>query len=342
MTAGLDATRLDRSLGRVPPPSHLAPLSHLAAPSPVPPATSCQHVFMYSDHLGTPMTLRSTVGRHPLAAFFLLSYGISWTCWTAARTLYPPTLLPAQRAPAQLLFVLGTFGPFVAAVVVAWATGTASALKARLFRWRVAPRWYLLAVGVPVVAVVLAYAAYRLLGGASVDLSRTPAIRALAATFVFTLVAGGGNEEPGWRGFALPRLQDRFGLLAGTVILAVLWAGWHVPAFLDPASSQSLLPPAAWAVGVLATSLVLTWLFNAAAESVPVVALYHTTFNVAGLWVIVGLPADAVGPFYWTGVAAYCLFAVALAVVTRGGLGASGSPGREPAAVTAPVGNGRS
>lgn len=287
------------------------------------------------------MTFRRTIGRRPLAAFFLLSYALSWTCWTAARLLYPAHLPLAQRAPAQLLFVLGTFGPFVAAVAVAWAADTLPELRARLLRWRVAPRWYVLAVGVPVVAVALAYGAYRLLGGTPVDLSRTPALPALAATFAFTLVAGGGNEEPGWRGFALPRLQDRFGPLAGTAILAVFWAGWHVPAFLDPASSQSLLPPAAWVVGVFATSLVLTWLFNVAAESVPVVALYHATFNVAGLWVIVGLPADAVGPFYWAGVAAYCLFAVGLALATRGGLGAGTSAGRDRPVGAGPVGEGR-
>ncbi len=262
------------------------------------------------------LPLLTAVRRRPTTAFFALAYGFSWTLWLSALALFPPELPPARRAPAQLLLVVGTFGPFVAAVVVAWATETVPELKARLLRWRVAPRWYAVALLLPILAVAVAYGVYRFLGGPPVQPSRTIPASALLVVFAFTLIAGGGNEEPGWRGFALPRLQRRFGPVVGTLVLAVLWAGWHLPAFLDPASSQSALPPLAWALGVAATSLVLTWLFNVAAESVPVVALYHATFNVAGLWVLGGLPVDAIGRFYWIGVAVFGVVAAGLVVAT--------------------------
>lgn len=241
--------------------------------------------------------------------------------WVAALVLFPPDLPLAQRGPAQLLAILGTFGPFVAAIVVAWATGTWSALKSRLLRWRVAPRWYAIAFGLPLGGVAISYGVYRLLGGPSMNFGRALPVSVLPIVFVVTLAAGGGNEEPGWRGFVLPRFQDRFGPVIGTLVLGVLWAGWHLPAFFDPASSQALLPPLAWSLGVVVTSLVLTWLFNVAAESVPVVALYHATFNVAGLWVISGLPVEAISTFYWTGVGVFCVFAVGLVFATRTTLG---------------------
>jgi membrane protease YdiL (CAAX protease family) len=102
-------------------------------------------------------------------------------------------------------------------------------------------------------------------------------------------------------------------------VLAALWAGWHLPAFFDPASSQSMLPPAAWLLGVVGISYALTWLFNAT-RSVPVAAVFHATFNVAGLWVLSGLPADATGAYYWVGVALFAVLAAALVVSTRAGL----------------------
>ena len=263
----------------------------------------------------------NVIRKHPLSTFFILAYGFSWSVWIAALVLFPPELPLAQRGPAQLLAILGTFGPFIAAIVVAWATRTWPTLKSRLLRWRIAPQWYAVALGLPIGGVAISYGIYRLLGGPSMNFARALPVSSLLVVSVLTLVAGGGNEEPGWRGFALPRLQDRFGPVSGTLILGVLWAGWHLPAFFDPASSQALLPPLAWALSVVVTSLILTWLFNVATESIPVVALYHTMFNVAGIWVISGLPVEAVSTFYWTGVGVFGVFAVGLVLATRTNLG---------------------
>jgi membrane protease YdiL (CAAX protease family) len=53
----------------------------------------------------------------------------------------------------------------------------------------------------------------------------------LPAVLVLVLVFSGYGEETGWRGFALGRLQERFGPVKGTLVLALIWAGWHTPAF---------------------------------------------------------------------------------------------------------------
>lgn len=73
-----------------------------------------------------------------------------------------------------------------------------------LFRWRVAPRWYLFAVGVPLTLAVVVTAEFAMFGEKldwSILDNRVAAF--LPSLLIIALVSG-GNEEPGWRGFALP------------------------------------------------------------------------------------------------------------------------------------------
>ncbi len=71
----------------------------------------------------------------------------------------------------------------------------------------------------------------------------------------------GGLEEPGWRGFALPRLLTRHTPFASSIVLGAAWALWHVPLFFAPAASQSGFPFVWYFVNALALSIVFTWLY---------------------------------------------------------------------------------
>lgn len=94
--------------------------------------------------------------------------------------------------------------------------------------WRLAPHWYLVALGLPA-ALSLGAAGLSLGLGApgAVQFSELSPLTLL----LFVLVIG---EELAWRGFALPRLRARYGALGGSLILGLLWAGWHLPNQLIP------------------------------------------------------------------------------------------------------------
>jgi membrane protease YdiL (CAAX protease family) len=80
----------------------------------------------------------------------------------------------------------------------------------------------------------------------------------------------------GWRGYALPRLQKDRTALSATIILAVLWALWHLPQFFylfDPAIAIG------WVIGLFAGAIVFTWLFNSSSGSILIVAIWHGCFN---------------------------------------------------------------
>jgi membrane protease YdiL (CAAX protease family) len=99
------------------------------------------------------------------------------------------------------------------------------------------------------------------------------------------------REEIGWMGFALPRLQDRYGPLLASAVLGALWALWHLPAYfgstqivadkvgLGDLDRLLYLLPLLILLAIF-TRIVMSWLFQVAMGSV-VVTLFHAAFNIS-------------------------------------------------------------
>ncbi|MGO3325115.1 CPBP family intramembrane glutamic endopeptidase [Gordonia sp. (in: high G+C Gram-positive bacteria)] len=88
-------------------------------------------------------------------------------------------------------------------------------------------------------------------------------------------------EEPGWRDFALPRLQQRWGAFLGTLVLGLLWGGWHAPLFLTDWAGDDVRwwGPVLFVLSCVPLSLVMTWVFNKTGQSIPMVMLLHAGIN---------------------------------------------------------------
>ena len=206
--------------------------------------------------------LHRWINRRPLRAFFLFAYALSWTAWL-------PAMVGLGSAPVIILFFAGGLGPAASAVIVVHHTGGSVRLWARsLVRWRVPGRYYLFALGLP--AAVWAVINLELaLVGEHVDLSLVAARSAsYVGTFVFVLVVGGGLEEPGWRGFALPRLQATRSPVHATLLLGLLWGLWHLPLY------------GLGAIGPLFFAFPYTYLYNKT-RSVVLCVLLHASFTPA-------------------------------------------------------------
>ncbi len=92
---------------------------------------------------------------------------------------------------------------------------------------------------------------------------------------VQSLLLGPMGEEFGWRGLALPLLQRRFSPFWASLILGVVWAVWHAPAFLMSGTPQSAWSFGPFFVGLVAITVILTPLFNASRGSLLIAILYH-------------------------------------------------------------------
>lgn len=216
---------------------------------------------------------------HPLAAFYVLTFVLSWGYW-----------VPAIIAGGTASHFPGLMGPALAAIVMSAVVDGRRGLRGlveRMGRWRVSPRWYAAAL-VPAMAGAVAIAAQVTLGQAVADsdgLSSMPGLPSVGwlGVFVLVVVVNGYGEETGWRGFAWSRLRERHSLAAGAMLLSVPWMVWHVPTlWLDTGMRDFplwLLP--GWLIGLVAGSVVLGWLYERTGSSLVIVVLFHSFLNMA-------------------------------------------------------------
>ncbi|HKN54234.1 MAG TPA: CPBP family intramembrane glutamic endopeptidase [Amycolatopsis sp.] len=241
-----------------------------------------------AENLSFWARLRGLVARYPLTSFFALAFGLSWFAWTpyvlSENGLgLEPIRFPVILGSTQLLGVLpGAYlGPILSAfVVTALAEGRPGLRRwlGRFLKWRVSWRWYVsVIVGVPVVLAVTSLPFTR-----EWHLPTLSLLAAYAVGLVIQMLTTGLAEEPGWRDFALPHMQRRFGPLRGTLVLGMLWGTWHLPLFLTEWGGWPdvhWLPVMEFVVSAVMISVVMTWVFNRTGESLPLAMILHTGVN---------------------------------------------------------------
>lgn len=218
----------------------------------------------------------------PILKFFSLTYAVSWTFWMAAGAISGGRLPdePALAALAGALFLLGTFAPaLVALALTERAEGRVAtrALLNRVFEWRVSMRWYVFAIGYFPAIKLSAALTHRVVTGAWPRFGFEAWYIIPAAILVSTWVQAG--EEIGWRGYALPRLSDRFGLALASVLLGIVWASWHLPLFFVEATSTSGQSFPLYVLQVTAVSVAAAWLYWRTGGSLLLVMLLHAAVN---------------------------------------------------------------
>jgi membrane protease YdiL (CAAX protease family) len=218
----------------------------------------------------------TAIRRHPLAAYCVLAYAISWLL-VSPLVAAAWGLLPIHPAPAW--HALGAIGPIAAALIVTAIVGGKWGLRpfaTRLVRWRVAPGWCLLALS-PLPLFAFSALALHIATGHWPGFGHIWHDPALVLSWGAGFAYGIG-EEPGWRGFALPRLQERHNALAASLLLAAIWIGWHAAYFtyrFQPGVSQFI----GFAIGLAAGAVLLTCLYNGSGGSVLLAIVYHATLN---------------------------------------------------------------
>ena len=288
--------------------------------------------MMTSDANARPHTSRTgLLARHPLVFFFVIAYAGAWLVEMPVVLSQTGTGLLQYTIPRPVLAVAiaaATFaGPTLSAFIMTSVTEGRAGIHRLLRRyvlWRVNFRWYLFVLLIiPAIEVLGAIVLPGVL--ASYQSLTLSLVLSYPVAFVSTFILGGPlGEEPGWRGFALPRLQSLHGPLVGSVILGVLWALWHLPLFWSGVWTPPTIPNIVmFVLMITALTIIMTWVFNNAKGSLLITMLMHASFNTFANRIVSPLfPAPILSEYgllpVLVGFGAVALLLVAL---TRGRLG---------------------
>jgi membrane protease YdiL (CAAX protease family) len=271
------------------------------------------------------------LARHPLVFYFLIAFVFSWLLFLPGVLTYYG-VLNLSDSVVSVLGITGLLGPILSGFIMTAVTEGGAGIRRwlrRIVRWRVGFQWYLFAlIGLPVVMVL----------GTIVRPGALESFQTLAplsvlpylSAFVFMVLIGGPLfEEPGWSGFAQPRLQRLHGPLVGGLILGSLWALWHLPGFLIPSEALTDIPPrgtvldfVVFALALIGLRLIIMWVFNNTRGSVLMAILVHASWNTFYSAALIQLfPAPSVLGSYLNLTIAAGALALVLIAVTRGRLG---------------------
>lgn len=218
-----------------------------------------------------------------LLFFFLIAFGFTWFFWMPD-ALSKMGTIPAS--PLTGLGFLGAFGPLVSAIIITAAyeghRGLAT-LFGTAVDYHFRKRWWLSIILLfPLLTIVAFFMAVATDGTIPASEVFSNPLILFPAFFSVLFLSGPFEEEFGWRGFALPRLQAKFSALISSLILGLIWAIWHIPQFLIPGNGMFYKTPL-WTFipTVVAATLLFTWIYNNTNGSLLAMLLVHTTFNLS-------------------------------------------------------------
>lgn len=241
--------------------------------------------------------------KYDVWVFLAMTFVLMWprSIWGA---LYSQGLVPDE--PSSFLTVLYFIGsPMIAALIVTAITRGAAGNKewvGRMLRWRFDWKWYAIALLVYPVVTVIAYTISDLIRGieewsifemwrAGFANIQTNAARIgldpqntgeILVVLILTGILVALFEEGGWRAFAIPRMQERMSPLASGVVMGLIWALWHIPAFFTVGSDQYGMPFAWFFITILCVSILMVWMMNHANGSALATILLHSSIILTG------------------------------------------------------------
>lgn len=228
--------------------------------------------------------MKNLLRAHPLVSFFVLAYAVTWLLWAPVVFAGVPAFSETRHIPTVYALpgvAIGVTGSALLMTAVTQGRAGLHRLWQRLTCWDVGLGWYLVALLVIPLGQLLITAA---VAGPGVLRALTPSALAIyPAAYLAHFVFGPLFEETGWRGFALPRMQHRFGPLRGSLLLGLLWGGWHfflyLPGWISNGPLVGAVNTGIFVAFTVTVSVLFTWLFNNTRGSLLLAMLLHGSVN---------------------------------------------------------------
>jgi membrane protease YdiL (CAAX protease family) len=223
--------------------------------------------------------------------FLILAFGITWIVGIPLAIKNQPGSEPNPFEISQI----GALGPAIAALILIYRENGTHGLKEfwrKITNWRFSLSWYLGIILIPLImsgvlpTIILFFIRYGSPPPFLGPLHGAPTWKNAWWFFLFIVVIGGGQEELGWRGYLLPKLQIQSNALVSSLIIGVIWTLWHVPFLFIPGSALYGAPLIGYLIQLTLLSLILTWIYNNT-DSILACILYHAWTNFTGAYLMV-------------------------------------------------------
>jgi membrane protease YdiL (CAAX protease family) len=222
--------------------------------------------------------------------FFMLTFLFSWGIWLPS-ILVGLGIELSIDAPTytSITVIIGAFAPLFAAFTLVvkqhgWKEGWNFIRQA--FDFKVKPIYLIFSLIIPIIIHATVHYIAPLLGFEVADtlfpkgLPVSPIIISIPYFFLMLLI-GGGQEEFGWRGYALAPLQKRLGVIPASILIGLMWGLWHWPLWVMPGDGHSTYPFLAFIIMTTSISVVYSWLYNASNQKLIAVIIFHAMSNTA-------------------------------------------------------------
>lgn len=243
--------------------------------------------------------IKAFISKRSVLTYFILTFTISWG---GVLVLGAPHGMPTTSEQFEqlypIVFVPYLLGPVLSSILLTGLIDGKAGLRellSRLFRWRVNVRWYAVALLIaPLLAMMILFA-LSLISSAFLPaiVTSDDKLPLLLTGIAIGLIGGGLMEEPGWTGFAVPRLRERYPMPITGLVVGFLWGLWHfLPTYWGSGDASGalslplLVPPLFFYVAVLpAYRVLMMWVYDRT-ESLPVMIVMHASLTASTLFVL--------------------------------------------------------
>lgn len=216
--------------------------------------------------------------------FFAVTFILSWLIWVPLDLSHFGIAFNIPEATSNIVRLLGVLMPAISALILTrliGGRGVTRNLWARLLLWRAGWRWWMAAVVGQPILLVLAVLISNLVSDSKVTPEPLVSASAFIVNVIMLLIATLG-EEIGWRGVALPGLQEQNSALKSSITLGLLWGVWHIPFWLllDTFDQFGIGYLGLNLLFVVPLTIYITWFFNHSQQSLLLPVMLHLSFNI--------------------------------------------------------------
>ena len=246
------------------------------------------------------------MNKRKLLLFLFITFTFSWIFWIPEALLTQEVISPSVITDILAFLNLGAFGPLVGAFYATYVHDGKSGILALLKRAvsiQFKKKWLiptlLLMPAVTGGALLISY----LLGGTLSDLPLLSAPHLIVYWFVYLFLLGGPlQEEFGWRGYALDKLQSKYTALTSSLLLGFIWAMWHMPLNFTSGIGDQYSLVISTVIGsiisLMLISIFFTWIYNNTGKSILAVMLFHASMNLSTFKLFPVFESEEALPFY--------------------------------------------